>query len=85
MHPSAKFFNVPEIHDTILNYDELNTLLDDTINEQNALAYSATNITNPNILGHSDAMKSDDADKFWETMLQEMERLHECEIYEIVD
>ena len=30
-------------------------------------------------------MKSNDADKFWETMLLEMERLHKCDVYKIVD
>ena len=63
----------------------MNTLLDDTIDELHPLAYSATKTANPNIFGHSDAMKSDDADKFWETMLLEMERPHECDVYEIVD
>ena len=29
-------------------------------------------------------MKSDDTDKFWETMLLEMERLREYDVYEIV-
>ena len=45
----SNIFNLPGICDTILNNDELNTLLDDTINELNPLAYSATKTTNPNI------------------------------------
>lgn len=81
----SELFKLPEIHNIIDNYDELNTLLDNTINELNPMAYSAAKAANPNILGHSDAMKSDDADKFWTTMLNEMERLYECDVYEIVD
>lgn len=60
----------------------LSSLDDNQINhyEPHALVASA----NPNILGHRDAMKADDFEKFLDSMDDEMERLFKEEIIEVV-
>lgn len=62
--------------------DYLNSLANDEISELNVMAHIAS--ANPNILGHRDAMKADDADKFHESMDEEIQRLTDENIYEVV-
>ena len=70
--------NILSFKNALLNAERLNTLLDDTINElQPMYAYAAATNTNPNILGHSAAMRAKDADEFLKSMKQEIDRLIE--------
>merc|ERR1712127_638239 len=77
--------NIPTFNNALLNAERLNTLLDDTINELQPMhVYAAAN-TNPNILGHSAAMRAKDADEFLKSMKQEIDRLIEYDIFDVVD
>ena len=49
----------------------------------NPISYVAKN-SNPNILSHRNAMKADDHDKFLSSMREEMDKLFDNDIYEIV-
>ena len=78
--------NIPTFNNALLNAERLNTLLDDTINELQPMhVYAAATNTNPNILGHSAAMRAKDADEFLKSMKQEIDRLIEYDIFDVVD
>jgi len=65
--------------------EDLNKLPDETINELQTGAFIMKTNANPNILGHSAAMKAEDADKFHQSMKLEMDRLTKHEVFDIID
>eukprot|EP00957_Ditylum_brightwellii_P067042 5089097-Ditylum_brightwellii.AAC.1 len=62
----------------------LSALPNGETNEFHPIALVAGTNSNPNILSHGEAMKSDDKEQFHKTMEEEIERMIEKEIFEIV-
>ena len=63
----------------------LTSLLDKTINKLQPMAFLASPNPINNILTHSAAMKADDKEKFLISMKNEIDRLIEHDIFELVD
>eukprot|EP00957_Ditylum_brightwellii_P096346 7338203-Ditylum_brightwellii.AAC.1 len=63
---------------------DLSALPNSETNEFHPLALVAGTNLDPNILSHREAMKSDDKDQFHNAMEEEMKRIIEKEIFEVV-